>query len=77
MQAKLLANPANGVVDVAILVGPEIEDVHLAIRPIEGGKDCADAILHVQIRLPLVAVAQYVEPLRVPRKLPAKSNTCP
>lgn len=47
MKTEVFTNPADGVVDLAILVGPEIEDVYFVFRPIDCGKNRIDAILHI------------------------------
>src|SRR5271163_3876389 len=65
----MLANPPDGVVHLAILVRPEIEDVHLVLGAVNGGKNRVDAILHVQIRLPLMPVAQDMKMIRMLGKL--------
>ena len=49
MKVQMLANPADGVVDLAVIVGAEIKDVDLAMRLLEGNKNRVDAILYVQI----------------------------
>src|ERR1700733_11517436 len=69
MQAEMLTNPADGVVHLAILVGSKIEDVHFGLRALDSGKNRVDAILHVQIRLPLMPIAQHMKMLRVLGKL--------
>src|ERR1700679_1881450 len=38
MQPQMFANPADGVVDFAIFVRTQIEDVYLAVRPINRKK---------------------------------------
>src|ERR1700733_8934162 len=48
-KAEILTNPADRVVDFAILVCPEIEDVNLALRLVDGCENRVDAILHVQV----------------------------
>ena len=73
----MLANPADGVVDLAIFVGPKIEEVHFAVGLFEGGKNGVDAILHLQIRLPLTAVAQHTEVCRMLGKLLVKIKHVP
>src|SRR5271170_178073 len=77
MKTEMLANPADGVVDLAILVGSEIEDVDFVFRPIDRGKNGVDAILHVQIRFPLMTVAQHMKMFRMFGKLPVKIKHVP
>src|SRR5579863_8816371 len=69
MQSEMLANPPDGVIDLAVFVSPKIENVHLRIRPLNGDKNRIDAILHVQIRFALTAVAQHMEMIRMFDKL--------
>src|ERR1022692_1072319 len=69
IKTEMLTNPSDRVVDFAILVGTQIENVYLALRPVEGSKDRVDAILHIQIRFPLMAVAQHMQMFRMLGKL--------
>src|ERR1700689_4095175 len=58
-------NPTDGIIDLAIFVRSEIEDVHSAGRFVEGGENRVNAILHIQIGFLLMAVAQHVEMFRM------------
>src|SRR5580692_9993350 len=57
----MLADPTNGFVDFAVFVSPQVEDIYLCIGLFDRNKDRIDAILHIQIRFSLVAVAEHVE----------------
>src|ERR1017187_3669649 len=77
MQTQMLTNPANRVVDLAVFVSPQIEDVYLTIRLPESGKNGIDAILHVQIRFALMAVAEHMKMFGVGGKLLVKIKHMP
>src|ERR1700691_1474236 len=77
MQPQMFANPADGVVDFAIFVRAEIEDVYFAVRPINRKKNGVNAILHVQVRFSLTPVAQNVEMFGMLGKLPVKIEHVP
>ena len=61
MQAEMLANPTDGIVDLTVFVRAQIEGVHLTIRLVDRGKNSIDTILDVQIRFLLMAVAQHMK----------------
>src|SRR5687767_1358382 len=56
---KVPGDPANRLVDVAVLVGAEIVDVDLVAGAFDRHQDRVDAVLNVQIGLALPAVAQH------------------
>src|SRR5204862_2960918 len=58
-------DPADGVVDCAVLVGAEVEDRGLGLRALDGHDDRVDAVVHVEVRLALLAVAENVQDLRI------------
>src|SRR5450755_3019312 len=66
--AEMLADPADGVVHFAVLVGPEVEDVDLVGRAVDGDQHRVDAILDVHVRLLLPAVAEDAERCRIAAK---------
>src|SRR5262245_54569116 len=39
LDSQVLADPSNRIIHFAVLVGAEVEDVHLALSLIEGGHD--------------------------------------
>jgi hypothetical protein len=64
VQAEMFTNPSDGIVDLAIFVRAKIENIYFIVRFVDDREDRVDAILHVQIRLFLMAVAQHVEMFR-------------
>src|SRR5260370_11256004 len=48
-KTEMLANPADGIVDFTILVGPEIKDVHLGLGSAYGGENRIDTVLNGQL----------------------------
>ena len=77
MQTEMLTNPGDRIVDLAIFVRPQIEDVHPTIRSVDGSKNSGDAILHIQIRFFLMAVAQHMKMFRMLGKLLVKIEHVP
>src|ERR1051325_9002360 len=65
LDTERFADPANRVVDLAILVGTEIEDVDLARRTLRRHENRVDAVLYVEIRLALLAVTEDAQARRV------------
>src|ERR1700733_11490426 len=65
----MLAYPSNRVVDLAELIGSKIENIYFALGPVESCENSIDAILHIQIRLALMPIAQYVQMVRMFGKL--------
>src|ERR1700722_14083901 len=72
MQPQMFANPADGVVDFAIFVRAEIEDVYLAVRPLNRKKNGVNAILHVQVGCSLMPVPEHVATFGMLGNLPVK-----
>src|SRR5262245_39972452 len=65
-QAQMRRDPTNRVVDLAVLGSPEVEDVALPVGELlQHGEDGVYAVVDVEVRLPLVAVAEHAELVRV------------
>ena len=58
-------DPANRVVDSAELIRAQIEHVNRAARLVHGEEHGVQAVLHVEIGLALLAVAQHVQLTRM------------
>src|SRR5665213_2401237 len=63
--AEMAGDPADGIVDLAIFRCAEIVDVDLLLRPLQREQDRITAILHIEIRFLLFAVAEHIKPRRV------------
>src|SRR5208282_877345 len=69
MQTEMFTDPPNGVVNLAIFVRTKVEDVQLAIRFVDCSKNRVDAVLNVQVRFSLMAIAQHMKMFRMLGKL--------
>jgi len=65
-------DPTNRVVDGAILVRSEVQDVDLARRFVQCQQPRVEAILNVQVRLPLPSIAEHAQQRGIPQKLLVK-----
>ena len=52
---------ADGVLDLDVLVRPEVEDVHLVLGLFDGKQDGVNAVLDVEVGLLLRAVAEHLQ----------------
>src|SRR5579863_5810579 len=77
MKTEIFTNPANGVVHFAIFVCAQVEDVYFVLGAIQRGENRVNAILYVQIRFPLMTIAQDMEVIRMLRKLLPKIDDVP
>src|SRR2546427_1028812 len=59
--AQILADPGDGIVHLAVLVGAEVEDVDLLASRLDCQEHRIDAVLDVQIGLPLLPVTEHGE----------------
>src|SRR5262249_17370968 len=66
---QLSADPAERVVHRAVLLGAQVEDVHRLPRPVDDAQHGVEAVLHVQVRLALPAVAEHLDLVRVLQEL--------
>src|ERR1041385_488522 len=75
--AEILADPADGLIHLTVLVRAEVEDVDFAFRLRERQQDRVDAVVNVEIGLPLLAVAEDAQMHRVVTQLPEEVEDVP
>src|SRR5690348_15523759 len=61
LNTQVFADPADGVVDLAVFVRPQIEDIYFIGSLLNRQQHGVDAVLHIQIGLLLLAVSEHVE----------------
>src|SRR5438105_5913429 len=72
LQSEVLTDPPDRVIDLAILVGAQIEDVYAGVCLFDGQQHGIDAVVYVQIRFPLVTIPEYMQFVRMFEQLPVK-----
>src|SRR5262249_51012277 len=72
LHAKGVANPAKRLIDGAVLIGSEVEDVDRIVRAVDRHPHRVDAIVHVEIRFALRPVTQHVDLVRVGQQFPVE-----
>src|SRR5271154_5503487 len=77
METEMFANLADRIVDLAIFIRAEVENIDFTIGAVKGDQNCVDAILHIQIRFSLMAVSQNVQMFGVLAELPPKIEYMP
>lgn len=68
-QAKMADYPTDRVIDLAIFAGAKVEDVGLGLRMPDGMQDRVDAVVDIEVRLPLPAVAEHIESCGIGQQL--------
>src|ERR1035438_5027015 len=77
LKAEMPGDPADGVVNLAILIRAQVENVDRVRAALRRQQDGVDAILHVEVRFPLEAVAQPVEAMGMFQQLPVEVEHVP
>src|SRR5579863_8060704 len=65
----MLADPTDRIVHFAVFVSPQVENIYLCIGLFDRKEDRVDAILHIQVRFSLMAVAKHMEMFGMLREL--------
>src|SRR5260221_3046819 len=69
LQLKPLANPADRLVDLAILALSKIEDIDAASGTFDCDQDRIDAVLNIKIGFALLAISKHLKPRRIGQQL--------
>src|SRR5688572_31109948 len=77
IQPQALANPANRVINLAILVRTEIVDIDLFLRLFHHKKNGINTILHIKIGFALVSISQDMKFIRILEQLFIKIKNMP
>ena len=70
--AKPFRNPSDRVVDVSRLLGAQIQQIDPIFGTPSGQQHRIDAVLHIEIGLSLLAVAEHVQACGIGPEFPAK-----
>src|SRR6202022_4787591 len=68
-QLQALANPADRLIDFAIFILAEIEDIATIGGPFDRNHDRVDTVLNVEIGFALLAIAKHFELRRIRQQL--------
>src|SRR6516164_8194339 len=74
LESEMAADPPDRIVDLAVLVRAEVEDVDLLGSGVDSEHHGVEAVLNIQIRLTLGAVAEHLQVLRMGPQLFVKIN---
>src|SRR5690242_18807881 len=75
--AQAPCDPPDRIFHLAILVRSEVENVHLLSGLLHRRQNRGNAVPNVQVRLPLAAIAENIQIIRVSFQLPVKIEDMP
>jgi hypothetical protein len=61
MESECFSNPAYGIIDFAIFVGTQIEDIYFGMAGFGSKEHGINTILYVEIGFSLVSISQYTQ----------------
>src|SRR5258708_12408401 len=73
----MFTDPLERIIHFTILLGPQVIDIHLVLRPLQHHQDRIDAVPDVEIRFPLMSVNEYPQFIRISEELAVKVEDVP